>query len=143
MEPEDVVHVLRNMVDAVKPGGLVLDLQVIRPNPVVETDGEMVCEIDGEPLFRGADAATAAIDALVHNGELIEQTVDDHDVRKHYANGTELVDDFAGKQRRLPEHALPQLRELRRPCCVRERCRLRRLELERLWTSTAECSMIR
>ena len=55
MEPEDVVHVLRHMVEAVKPGGLVLDLQVIRPNPVVETDGQMVCEIDGEPLFRGAD----------------------------------------------------------------------------------------
>src|SRR5581483_2762147 len=102
------------MVDAIKPGGVVLDLQVIRPNPVVENDGRFICEIDGEPLFRGADAATAAIDALVHNGELLEQAVDDHDVRKHYANGTELVDDFAGKQRRLPEHALPQLHALTR-----------------------------
>jgi hypothetical protein len=123
------VHVLRNMVDAVKPGGLVLDLQVIRPNPVVETDGRVICEIDGEPLFRGADAATGAIDALVHAGELIEQAVDDHDVRKHYADGAELTDDFVGKQRRLPEHALPQLRALPSACAVRERCRLRRLQL--------------
>lgn len=129
MEPEDVVHVLRNMVDAVKPGGLVLDLQVIRPNPVVETDRRFICEIDGEPLFRGADAATAAIDALVNAGELTEQAVDDH-VRKHYASWTELVDDFAGKQRRLPEHALPPLHALTRACVVRERCRLRRLRVD-------------
>ena len=122
------MHVLRNMVDAVKPGGLVFDLQVIRPDPAVESEREVVCEIDGEPLFRGADAATAAIDGLVLSHELVEQAVDDHDVRKHYANGTELVDDFAGKQRRLPKHAQPQLRALTQPCVVRERCRLRRLQ---------------
>jgi hypothetical protein len=129
VEPEDVVHVLRHMVEAVKPGGLVLDLQVIRPDPTVETDGQVACTIDGKPLFRGADAAIAAIDALVRTERLVEQAVDDHDVRKHYTNGAELVDDFAGKQRRLPEHALPQLRALTRPCVVRERCRLRRLQV--------------
>jgi len=122
------VHVLRNMVEAVKPGGLVLDLQVIRPNPTVEVDGQIVCEIDGEPLFRGADAATAAVDARIRSGHLVEHAVDDHDVRKHYIGGVELVDDFAGKQRRLPEHALPQLRALTQACVVRERCRLRRLQ---------------
>jgi hypothetical protein len=123
------VHVLRNMVEAVKPGGLVLDLQVIRPNPTVEVDGQAVSEIDGEPLFRLADAATDAVDALVRIRQLVELAVDDHDVRKHYDNGAELVGDFAGKQRRLPEHALPQLRRLAQPCVVRERCRLRRLEV--------------
>ena len=122
------MHVLRNMVKAVKPGGLILDLQVIRPKPVVEADGVAVCEIDGEPLFQLADAATGAVDAAIGHGHLIEQAVDDHDVRKHYANGTELVDDFAGKQRRLPKHAQPQLRALTQPCVVRERCRLRRLQ---------------
>ena len=30
------MHVLRNMVEAIKLGGVVLDLQVIRPNPNVE-----------------------------------------------------------------------------------------------------------
>ena len=65
------MDVLRNMVDAVKPGGIVLDLQVIRPNPIVEVDGRQSCEIDGEPLFRWADAATAAVDALVVAGHLV------------------------------------------------------------------------
>jgi hypothetical protein len=117
------------MVEAVKPDGLVLDLQVIRPNPTAELDGRFVCEIDGEPLFRTADAATDAIDALIRTGRLVDQAVDDHDVRKHYANGSELVDDFAGKKRQLPDRALPRLRALAQPCVVRERCRLRRLQV--------------
>jgi hypothetical protein len=117
------------MVEAVKPDGLVFDLQVIRPHPVVEVDGRIWCEIDGEPLFRTADAAAAAVDAFIAEGRLLEQAVDDHDVRKHYANGVELVDDFAGKQRRLPERALPSLRTLARACAVRESCRLRRLQV--------------
>lgn len=121
------MHVLGNMVEAVKPGGMVLDLQVIRPNPTIEVDGRVVCEIDGEPLFRTADAATAAVDALIRDGRLVEQAVDDHDVRKHYDSGADLVDDFAGKERRLPDSAVPCLLPLVQPCAVRERCRLRRL----------------
>jgi hypothetical protein len=127
VEPEDVVHVLSNMVDAVRPGGAVLDLQVIRPNPRVEVDGRVLCEIDGQPLFRKADAATAAVDALVAAGRLVEQEVDDHDVRKHYANGADLIDDFADQTRRLPDEGVSTVRVVTRPCVVRERCRLRRL----------------
>jgi hypothetical protein len=121
------VHVLRNMVDAVRPDGLVFDLQVIRPDPRVEVDGRLVCEIDGQPLFRLADAAAAAVDASVAEGRLLEEAVDDHDVRKHYRTGAELVADFASKERKLPADAVPSVRALTRPCIVRERCRLRRL----------------
>jgi hypothetical protein len=123
------VDVLRNMVDAVRPGGIVLDLQVIRPDPRVEIGGTLVCEIDGEPLFRMADAATGAVDGAIAAGRLIEQAVDDHDVRKHYPDGADLVDDFATKERDIPDEAVPRLRAVRRPCVVRERCRLRRLEI--------------
>jgi hypothetical protein len=121
------VHVLRKMVDAVGPGGLVFDLQVIRPDPVVESEGLIVCEIDGEPLFADADAATGAVDALVRSGVLVEEAVDDHDVRKHYADGPDLVADFVGKKRRLPADGVRRLRQIDGPCTVRERCRLRRL----------------
>jgi hypothetical protein len=123
------VDVLGRMVEAVKPGGEVLDLQVIRPNPTVEIDGRVVCEIDGEPLFRAADAATAAVDALVRTGRLIEQAVDDHDVREHFDDGADLVDAYSTKRRQLPNDALPTLRLLARPCVVREHCRLRRLRV--------------
>ncbi len=50
-------------------------------------------------------------------------------VRKHYDNGADLVDDFADKKRRLPDDAVPGLLEPEQPCAVRERCRLRRLQL--------------
>jgi hypothetical protein len=114
--------------ERIKPGGLVFDLQVIRPDPVVESGGRIVCEIDGEPLFRAADAAAAAIDAFIARGRLVEQAADDHDVRKHYSSARELIDDFAGKERKLPEGTLPELRSLDAPCVARERCRLRRLQ---------------
>jgi len=117
------------MVDAVKPDGLILDLQVIRPNPIVQVDDHTLCEIDGEPLLRQADAATAAVDALVSVSQLVEEAVDDHDVQKHYATGVDLIDDFAGKERRLPGAAVPGLRAVTGPCAVRERCRLRRLRV--------------
>jgi hypothetical protein len=127
VEPEDVVHVLRNMVEAVTPGGVVLDLQVIRPNPRAEVDGQVICEIDGEPLFTKADAATAAVDALVANGRLMEEAVDDHDVLKHYLNGADLFDDWARTDRRPAAEEVPRLRATTSPCLTRERCRLRRL----------------
>jgi hypothetical protein len=125
------VHVLSNMISSVKPGGFVLDLQVIRPNPRVEVDGRVLCEIDGQPLFRLADAATAAVDAAIADGRVLEEAVDDHDVRKHYRSGADLVADFAGKQRKLPADAVPTVRAVMRPCVVCERCRLRRLRLIR------------
>jgi len=129
------------MVEAVKPGGLVLDLQVIRPNPVVEVDGRVVCEIDGEPLFRTADAATAAIDALVRSGTLVEQAIDDHDVREHYDDGPDLIDAFADKRRQLPAAALPALQVLTHACVIRERCRLRRLRVSRAMASASRPRM--
>jgi len=58
VDPKDVVNVLRNMISAVRPGGIILDLQVIRPDPRVELDRELICEIDGRPLFAKADAAS-------------------------------------------------------------------------------------
>jgi hypothetical protein len=129
VEPEDVVDVLRNVLGGVRDGGLVLDLQVIRPNPVVEAAGRVLCEIDGEPLLRKADAAAAAIDELIAERRLVEEAVDDHDVLSHYRNGNDLVDDFADRTRRIPDYAVPELRTIAGPCVVRELCRLRRLQM--------------
>jgi hypothetical protein len=125
------VNVLRHMVDAVKTGGFVLDLQVIRPNPVVEVVQRFICELDGEPLFVKADAAVAAVDAAVAAGQLIEEAVDDHDVLKHYANGADLVDDWKRSERQPLGKTMSELRDIDRPCHTRERCRLRRLEVTR------------
>jgi hypothetical protein len=121
------VNVLDNMISAVLPGGVILDLQVIRPDPRVELNAELICEVDGRPLFAKADAATAAIDAAIAAGHLIEEAVDDHDVRSHYLNGLDLLDDFEDKTRELPTQAIPRLKAITQPIVIRERCRLRRL----------------
>lgn len=123
------MNVLRNLVAAVKPGGLVLDLQVIRPDPVIESEDERICEIWGEPIFATADAATGAIEAAIAKGVLAEEAVDDHQVRTHFPTGRDLVDDFASKKRRIPEEALPTLLATAGPVTMRERCRLRRLRV--------------
>jgi hypothetical protein len=127
VEPEDVVHVLRRLRETLVPDRIVLDLQVIRPHPLVEVDGTVACEIDGSPLFVGADAARAAVDLLVGEQLLEEEAVDDHDVLKHYVNGAALVDDFETGERKIPAAAIPPLQAVERECVVRERCRVRRL----------------
>lgn len=129
MPPESVVHALSRMIEAAGPGGTILDLQVIRPDPFVELDGTVIGRIDGEPLFEWADAATAAVDDRIGAGDLLEEAFDDHDVRKHYAHGAELVADFATSKRHLP--AVPELRRIVQPLVMRERCRLRRLRVLR------------
>jgi hypothetical protein len=106
VESEDVVYVLRNMIHSVKRGGLVLDLQAIRPDPKVEVGDRLVCEIDGSPLFRLADTAAAAVDEAISEGILFEEAVDDHNVHKHYRTGADLIADFADKERRLPREAV-------------------------------------
>jgi hypothetical protein len=117
------------MVDATRPGGVVLDLQVIRPNPRVEAEGRFVCEMDGTPLFVMADAAVAAVEALVATGRLVEEAVDDHDVLKHYLGGEDLIADWARGARRPLGDGSSRIRQLAGPCLTRERCRLRRLRV--------------
>jgi hypothetical protein len=81
-----------------------------------------VCEIWGEPLFLTADAASAAIEEAIARSRLVEEAVDDHEVRTHYPNGPALVDDFADKKRRIPEEAVPRLLAATGAATVRERC---------------------
>ena len=121
------MDVLRRLREALVPEGIVLDLQVIRPHPVVEVDRTVLCEIDGSSLFVGADAARAAVDLLIAERLLEEEATDDHDVRKHYVNGAALVDDFETSDRKIPAEAIPSLQAIGRECVVWERCRVRRL----------------
>ena len=122
------MHVLRRAHEALVPNGTMLDLQVIRPDPRVETvDGRLLCEADGNPLFEYADAARDAVDLFIREHLLAEEAVDDHDVVQHYSTGAELVEDWEPKKRTLPVETLPFLRSFERECVVRERCRLRLL----------------
>src|SRR5579862_7702678 len=117
------------MVEAVEPGGQILDLQVILPKPRIESEGRVVCELVVPDLFRKAHAAAAAVDALVAERRLLDEAVDDHDALTHYPDGAELVADFNEPERSLPQGAAPILEAIRAPCARRDRCRLRRLRV--------------
>ena len=127
MEREDVVHVLRRFRETLVPGGVMLDLQVIPPDPVVEVDGAGVCSIDGSVLLDAAAAATIVVDEMIARGLLRDEGVDDHDVLRHYPSGGSLVEDFETSKRSIPPDAIPLLNTIERPCIIREQCRLRRL----------------
>jgi hypothetical protein len=127
MEREDVVHVLRRFREALVTGGVMLDLQVVPPDPVVEVDGAVVCSIDGSVLLDAAVAATIVVDETIARGLLREEGVDDHDVLRHYPSGGSLVEHFETSKRSVPPDAIPLLTAIERPCIVREHCRLRRL----------------
>lgn len=124
-----MVDVLRRFREVVVPKGAILDLQVIKPNPVVEVDGRVVCEIDGEPLIGPAELAARDIDAMIDAGLLVEVAVDDHDVLKYHPSGAAVVEEFESSVRVIPKDAIPMLRAIRQECVVRERCRLRRLDV--------------
>lgn len=121
------MHVLRRFREALVPGGVLLDLQVIPPDPVVEVDGSVVCSIDGSYLLDAAAAATLVVDELVACALLREEAVDDHDVLRHFGSGSSLVEHFEASKRSVPPDAIPLLKAIEGLCIVRERCRLRRL----------------
>ena len=123
------MHVLRKLVEAGAPGGIVLDLQVIRPDPAAEQDGRRLGEFDGSWLFARADAARDAIDGLVAAGGLSEERVRDHDVLKHYRDGADMLADWIEGERKPRGDLAARLAAVDGPCVVRERCRLRRLRI--------------
>ena len=69
------------------------------------------------------------MNARIAAGDLAEEAVDDHEVRKHYSDGGDLVDDVTASKRHLHERDVPMLRALERPLAMRELCRLRRLRV--------------
>jgi len=121
------VHVLRRFRETLVPGGVLLDLQVIPPDPVVEVDGAVVCSIDGSVLLDAAAAATIVVDEMIAGGLLRDEGGDDHDVLRHYPSGGALVEHVETSVRSVPPGAIPLLNAIERPCVIRDQCRLRRL----------------
>ncbi len=129
MEPADVTPALHRFRDALVPGGLVLDLQVIPPAAVVEAGGAVVCTLEDETLLRRAASAAAIVDRFVTNGLLHEEAVDDHTVARHFPDGAALARHVETGDRLIPARALQTVEAIAGPCLIREACRLRRLRV--------------
>lgn len=82
------MHVLRRFRDARVPGGALLDLQLVPPEPSVEVDGTTVCRLAGGTLLEDAAAAAAVVDEDLAGGlcgrRLLAASKRPHVVREAY-----------------------------------------------------------
>lgn len=126
MEPEGVVDVLRRLLQALVPGGVVVDLLSVPPPEQVEMDGAVLGELDGSAFFPRALAAAAGLDALVGEGLLEHEHEERFSILVRYPSGADLVEDV--RQRtytRLPASLARRLRSLDHPCQLRDQCLVR------------------
>ena len=79
--------VLHAMIEAGNQAGSSSTCGSSAPTRASRPTARLLCEIDGEPLFRQAGAA-AALDAAITDRRLTDEVVDDHDVRKHHPMGS-------------------------------------------------------
>ena len=91
MQPEGIVHALRQVCEALVPGGLVIDLQAIRPSGRVEIGGDPIGRINDDVFFARAAQAVAGLDSLVDEGLLARGPQIVFETLAHYDAGAELI----------------------------------------------------
>src|SRR3954454_3632429 len=121
MEPEGIVHVLRQLLEALVPGGLVVDLQAIQPSGRVEVGGALVGRIDDRIFYARAERAVTGLDVLADEGLLLRGPQIEFDTLVRYDSGAELLAAIAdADERRMPGELAVRLADVG-PCLVRER----------------------
>ena len=127
MEPEGVVDVLRHLLEALEPGGLVVDLLSVPPPERVEVDGEVVGELDGSRFFPRALAAAAGLDVLAAEGVLMHEHEERFAIFVRYLTGADLVEDVSQREHtRIPAELARTVRAIPGPCAIRDNCLVRR-----------------
>lgn len=123
------MNALRRVVAAVVRGGIILDLQTVRPPPVVEAEGRAICEIEASAFFARADANDAVLLGTIEEGVLTLEAEEHLDVLARYATGAELLADWDSRSRKVPPSMRSVVRAIPTECVVREPCRTRRLRV--------------
>jgi len=123
------VNALRNVLDALVPGGTLLDLQTMRPPPSVEAQGRVVCELETASFFVQADANDLVLMDAVQKGVLALEAEESLEVLQRWSSGAELVADLESRRRKVPAAMRPIVEAIDAECIVREPCRLRRLSV--------------
>ena len=127
MEPEGVVNVLRRLMTALVPGGLVVDLLSVPPPERVEVGGELLGELDGSAFFPRALAAAGGLDALAVEGVLVHEHEERFPIFVRYPTGADLVEDVAQREyTRMPAALGRRVRAIAGPCEIRDNCLVRR-----------------
>jgi hypothetical protein len=91
VEAEDVVHVLRNVDQGLKPRGQLLDIHPTADDPPIRAAGRGVGFIDArrfEPIVAWTDAA---VDALVAEGSYDDVRRVEREIEELYADAEDLI----------------------------------------------------
>ncbi len=126
MEPEGVVNVLRRLLAALVPGGVVVDLTMSPPNELVESGGDALGHLDGSLFFPRALAACAGLDELATDGLLEFVREEPISVTVRYPSGADVLEDVARRgYTRMPEDLAHRLAGVTTECVLHSNCFVR------------------
>jgi len=127
MEPEGVVDALRNLVSAVVPGGIVVDLAARPPDGLVLHGGQPVGSVDESLFFERSEVALAGLDVLVGEGFLVQESEERFPVLISYPTGADLVEDVASRTYgRFTEELAERIAAIAGPVQIQENNQVRR-----------------
>ena len=111
METEDVVHVLRNVQQAVSPGGSVLDIHPLGIDMAVLAGSRGLGFIDTSEFALVIDAMDEAVEQIVTEGLLEELRTVRRVVVERFDDPAEALEEAAGWENlRLPTEVARRLR---------------------------------
>ncbi|MDH4102364.1 MAG: hypothetical protein OEV29_03120 [Thermoleophilia bacterium] len=126
MEPEGVVDVLRRLLAALVPGGIVVDLTMAPPDETVESDGEILGHLDGSAFFPRAIAAGAGLNELADDGLLALVREEPVTVIVRYPTGSDVLEDIADRRyTRMPIELAARLAAITTECLLYSNCLVR------------------
>jgi len=122
------VRVLRHAHRLCKPGGVLLDLTTVPPSASIEAEGAVLGRLEQTAFLERAAITEAAVDRLVSQGMLVEESVLSLDVLKHFDSGADAIADLAVRPvTKLPAELRVVLETVTSPVVERAWCLLRRL----------------
>ena len=120
------MDVLRRLLEALVPGGIVVDLTMSPPDEVVESGGEVLGHLDGSLFFPRALSAGTGLDALADEGLLALEREAPVAVIVRYPTGNDVLEDIAGRAyTRMPPELARRLAGISAECLLTSHCLVR------------------
>lgn len=124
MEPEGVVHALRQIHKALVPGGILLDMHPIPPPTRAEVGGVSLGDFDDDEFF---DIVRATERPLAESDLFVLEDETEFDYLERYDGGSELLEDVKSWEGcRVPRSVANAIRAAKPPVDIWERVALRR-----------------
>ena len=119
---------LHRIHSALVPGGLVLDMQPVAPQPPVESNGRRLGSLDMREWRVTIDQVAALVDQTIADGLFMEEAERRYDVLETFDDGKELVEtvrEWTGTK--ISQTLTARVERAMPPLTIRESVRLRAL----------------